>query len=468
MADQELELLMRLLADTKGADQMQEALNRVKSSSAAVGDVTRQATTATEGLGEAEKETATLTETLHHNFRAFHMLLHEATKGSIPQAGEALGGLAHHGLGLGAAIIAGGAAFSYFNEQLKKANEEMDDFAAKLAETISGGMEQFIKKADDMRDALAKLNASFDVAGSSDTGVEGWLKYQITLIDELQKRMEALNKVNGVPNGPDNTAGQKASATEDAVRMAAAAKAGLDARAVALEQHAQDAEAKYKDAQDTRDMAKKTLDNRDPKDVNSLNNRTAKAEAELAEARNNPLAAGTAGMQIGPELNEKMRQEQIAEKEAALKALEEEQDRWNKLHDQAAGALTNLAEIAARARRDAEAAKSAATSNDASITTNTAAAAEMRRKDEFQKETDRQVRVAGYRQNPGEIAGDVHAVATAKTVAEHTTANNALMKVLGDMGMSTKQQWDVIKYLAAHVADADRYAQEIMKLVTKK
>src|SRR4051794_6592263 len=91
-SDSQLDIIIRLLAETQGADKVQAALDRTKD---ATGDLTKT----TENLGKTTQEGTKHAEKFELSHRAIHQILHLIARESGPAMGGAVAGAAALGTG---------------------------------------------------------------------------------------------------------------------------------------------------------------------------------------------------------------------------------------------------------------------------------------------------------------------------------------------------------------------------------
>jgi hypothetical protein len=275
-ADAELEIIIRLLSDTKGADAVQEALNKTKG---ATGDVSK----ATENLGQKNEEGAKHAEKFELSHRAVHQILHLIAQESGPAAGAALSSLA--AAGTGSILILIMAARELL--ELLKQNSEA---AKKLAETIASGVDtaDFIKGLEEMRGAM--LNAA----------------------DEANSFEEALRKIESA----QESLSQKAETAIGLIRQELAA----DLAVAAAKKQAMIEEIKAKEAlgQITKTAAQAALADLESKSEKEANERKQKArQDELAELKNAQTTNREQFPDAKAEAEKSDRQRQQAEENAA-------------------------------------------------------------------------------------------------------------------------------------------------------
>jgi hypothetical protein len=164
MSDSEsiVSILIRFgLLDAQNADtalQKLQLLDEQKRSGIAT---TMRTVDATHDLGTEEGKALGISEMLHHNHRALHMVFNQIGKESAPELGHALGAALRGPLGIAIAV---GIAFETVKKHIEETNKELDAFAelAKArGKTIQEAMRQaFVDVLSE--DAAEKLKKSFD------------------------------------------------------------------------------------------------------------------------------------------------------------------------------------------------------------------------------------------------------------------------------------------------------------------
>lgn len=161
MPDSELDILIRLLAQTQGADAVQAALNKTK-------EVTADASKSTEDLNEKTKEGTKEGEKFELSHRAIHKILHLIAHESGPAMGTAITGAAAAGTGsIMLLIMAVKELFELF-EHLKQKQEEMAAAKAEgwinqqqAIENAATSAENFAKGLEHAKTATGELERQF-------------------------------------------------------------------------------------------------------------------------------------------------------------------------------------------------------------------------------------------------------------------------------------------------------------------
>src|SRR4051812_6649028 len=116
-ADSTLDILIRILAQTQGADQVQAALDKTKDATADVGH-------ATDELSEKTKDNAKHTEHAALSHRDLHKILHTIARESGPEMGFALAAGAALATGsISVLVMAGKELIEVIHKQREKAAE---------------------------------------------------------------------------------------------------------------------------------------------------------------------------------------------------------------------------------------------------------------------------------------------------------------------------------------------------------
>jgi len=187
--DLSLDVLVRLLSDRKGGD---EALESLRQTRAAAGDLGEE----TKRLGRTEEEASKLTELLHHNHRALHMVMHEIGNSIAPGMGRAMAAALMGPIGI---ALAAASAFMMLKEHIKKTNEELDKMGASAAEAFAGYKTNLVDAIRNERFSTEKIDEYFthikEGAAAAKTAIEDAMKLleaKLTAEESANKAAEAL------------------------------------------------------------------------------------------------------------------------------------------------------------------------------------------------------------------------------------------------------------------------------------
>lgn len=187
MADSELDILIRLLSETKGADQVQAALNKTK-------DATTDVSKATDGLSDATKEGTKEAEKFELSHRAIHQILHLISHESGPEFGAVLSGAMAAGTGgVMILIMAVRELFEWLHKAREAANElrqEAADVQANIWDSQRQAIVDAAKAAQDYRDALRDIASISNVIKAEDDKRMAVLNAQIAAIAKLLEYQE--------------------------------------------------------------------------------------------------------------------------------------------------------------------------------------------------------------------------------------------------------------------------------------
>jgi prefoldin subunit 5 len=187
MPDTELDILIRLLAETKGGDAVQASLNKTK-------DATTDLGKATEDLGEKTKEGAKHAEKFELSHRAIHQILHLISHEAGPEFGTAVSGAMAAGTGgVLILIMAVRELFEWLHKAREAASElrqEAADMQVNIWESQRQAMADAANAAQDYRDALHDIASISNTIKAEDDRRMAVLNAQIAAIAKLLEYQE--------------------------------------------------------------------------------------------------------------------------------------------------------------------------------------------------------------------------------------------------------------------------------------
>jgi len=196
MADTQLDILIRLLADTQGANAVQNSLNKLK-------DSTGEASEAGKALNDTTEEGAKKAEESEISHHALHQILHLIGRESGPEAEAALAAIGAAGLGsLSIAILAAqgtAEAMGKIVEKVKELREEAADVQSAVFEAQRQSMSDLAQAAADYEATLRRIKSVGDEIKKNDDERMAVIKASVDAAQKLLEYQEkqALIAANG-------------------------------------------------------------------------------------------------------------------------------------------------------------------------------------------------------------------------------------------------------------------------------
>lgn len=202
MADQTLELLIKLAAELGAGQQTIDVLNKVKAAGGDVNDASIALTKSQVNLSDVEEKQVGITEKLEKNKRALHMVLHLIGREAGPEAAAALGLLASVMTGgVMLAVFALIEGFKALHEHFKAIREdalETGKAISEMWEKVSEEQSKALTDALEYKAALADVNSNVDALKTSEDAEN------VTLADNIKRRKEviqAMEEAGLLPKG---------------------------------------------------------------------------------------------------------------------------------------------------------------------------------------------------------------------------------------------------------------------------
>lgn len=190
MPERSLDVLVRILTEQVGEQKANEVLDEYRKSAGL-------AASASQELGQKEKEAAELTEVLHKNHRALHTIMHTIGRETSPELGHALMGALMGPIGLAVAVT---AVFEGIRERIADTNKELDEMATKAADAFSGVKHNLFDAIRNEEFGTGKIDEFFkhieDDANQAKKAIEDALAIAKAQESAAKKEMDAAEQLD--------------------------------------------------------------------------------------------------------------------------------------------------------------------------------------------------------------------------------------------------------------------------------
>lgn len=175
MPDLSLEILLKVLSDTVGADKAAEVLAKVKAEAGTGAETFAKLGDETRSLGQDQESAAGHAEHLHISHRAIHQILHLIAHQSGPAAGAVIAGVV--GAASGGGAMAGVMVIKQLAEAFKQVAEEAEKAQDKIREMVgeqASLWEGAYKSVNQTREDIDKFFTDLDTKIASQTGKQAF------------------------------------------------------------------------------------------------------------------------------------------------------------------------------------------------------------------------------------------------------------------------------------------------------